>query len=365
MQPTPIGPDGLGAAPSPPIGEPWGITLRSSVSQVDASTIVECGDGFTFMASGGDGPERNRARFWTSIDGQAWTRAGTLRPDPGPPTYWLVSELVYFRGSLVALGGDGRHLAVWRSRDCGRSWRRLHDPAFALGSNAYGLSHGVEAAVIGDRMLVMAHQGGEEIPPRQWAWVVDADGHWRRIAGDLRHTVDGGIGSTGTTFFATRWIRGGHGGHFLVTSPDGLSWTTVGLMPSSTDVTWDPDGNRFLAIAQEPHDASPPSPQLWQSPDGMTWTVLATGSPVEETSGSRVAAGRGQIVWTVDTGEPDVGDDEWSWIATSADGGVTWSVSAGWPGLALDGTRSIVIGSSATLIAAGGWLSGPRIWARP
>ena len=104
--PAPIGPDGLGPAPSPPIGEPWTITLASSASQVDASTIVECGSGFTFMAAGGDGPEHNRARFWTSPDGHAWSRAGTLRPDPGPPTYWLVTGLVAFRGSLLALGSD-------------------------------------------------------------------------------------------------------------------------------------------------------------------------------------------------------------------------------------------------------------------
>ena len=359
--PAPIGPDGLGPAPAPPIGAPWTIAFASPVSQVDASIIVQCGGGFTFMAGGGDGPRHNRARFWTSPDGHAWSRAGTLRPDPGPPTYWLVTELVAFRGSLLALGGDGRHLAVWRSGNCGRSWHRLHGPAFALGSHAYGISHGVEAAVTGDRMLVIARQGGEEIPPRQWAWTVDGDGHWRRIPRGLYHALDGGLGSTGTSFFATRWVPG-KGGDFLVTSPDGRTWTTLGLLPSETDVTWDPDGHRFLAISGEQHAGGTASPQLWQSPDGVTWSLLATGSPTDEAFGSRVAAGRGQLIWALDTGFPDVDKDPWSWIATSTDGGLTWSVSAGWQGLALDGARSIVIGPQSTLIAGGGWYHGPRIW---
>ncbi len=357
---APVGPDGTGPAPDPPIGEPWSVERVVSLTEVHENRVVACGDGYTWMVAGRDARDRMVARFWVSDDGDTWTRAGSLRPDPRHRDGWQVSELLSVRGGLFALGGDGRRLAVWRSGDCGRSWRQLDRTSFGLGRDAFGISQGVEAAVAGDRMLVIASQGGEGIPHRRWAWTMDPDGRWRRIAGGLDGRVDDGLGSTGSRFFGVDWVTGDPGGSQLVTSSDGVTWTPAGALPSAGSVTWDPDGQRFLTVTQEPHDAPAAAPVLWQSSTGSMWTMLATGAPSAVTYGSTVAAGHGSIVWTVDAGEP-----RWSWIATSTDSGEIWSVSAGWPGQSLVGPSSIAIGSDTTLIAGGGWEGRARLWREP
>ncbi len=76
---------------------------------------------------------------------------------------WTVFDLVVFQGDLWAFGGEDRHLVVWRSRDCGQTWQRLHDrPAFSLGGKAIGL-YTVRAVATADTLLVLGWQAGEWI----------------------------------------------------------------------------------------------------------------------------------------------------------------------------------------------------------
>ncbi len=327
------------------------------------SDAVVCGGGFTVVGYGRDREDRQRAQTWISADGTAWEQGETLRPAPGTDPYWLVTDLLMFHGALFALGGDDRQLAVWRSTDCGRDWRRLRDPSFGLGADACCISQGVEAAATGDRLLVLAHQGGEEIPGRRWAWVMDAGGGWRQLPGGLEAALDGSVGSTGTSFFAVHTVTGEPDGRSLVVSPDGETWTTAGTLPPYSVPVWDGYHGRYLAVTQEPHDAPVAPPILWTSPDGVAWTVLYAGTPSAVTYGSAVAAERGLLVWIVDAGDGS-DDGSWSWIATSADGGTTWSVSAGWPRQTLQGGKSIAISPDATVIA-GGPLDRTRIWMQP
>jgi len=355
-----IGPEASGVAPAPPIGQPWALTLDARTGQY-WSDAVACGGGATMVAFGRDGRDRPRAQTWVSTDGSAWEQGETLRPAPGTDPYWLVTDLMAFRGSLFAFGGDDRRLAAWRSTDCGRHWRRLHDPSFALGADACCISQGVEAAATDDRMLVLAHQGGEEIPRRRWAWVMEAGGAWHRLPGGLEADIDGSVGSTGTDFFAVRSISGEADGRSLMLSPDGQAWTSAGAVPPYSAPVWDGDGGRYLAVAQEPHDGDAAAPVVWSSVDGVTWSPLASGMPNPVTYGSVVAAGDGLLVWVVDAGDDD-GSGSWSWIGTSMDGGATWSVSAGWPGQALAGGKAIVITPEAVIIAGGDAGDRTRIW---
>jgi len=356
-----VGPDALGPAPSPPIGPEWRLTLEVPSIGGYGAKVAVCGDWFTLMASGRDRKDRRRARLWTSPDGSTWTRAGVLRPTPGTDPYWLVTDLVVFKGGLFAVGGDDRRLAVWRSADCGRTWRRLRDPSFELGRDAFGLSHGAEVAVTADRMLVVAHQGGEEIPNRQWAWIRDAGGDWRRIRGGLDASVGSLVGATDDGFFAVDGGSSDPDGARLVTSRDGESWSTLGRLPDYGFATLDPAGPRFLSVNQEPHDADAVAPLLWASSDAQTWSELAVGMPSAVTFGSVAAVGEGLIVWVADAGTDEA---LWSWIGVSEDDGVTWAVSAGWPRLAQEGRKSIAIGDDAIVIA-GGQSHGTHVWTLP
>ena len=206
-----IGPDGLGPAPSPPIGPAWQAGLGRSFWNVRDIDLVACGGGFTLLGAVDEKLSdqgrryRPRALVWTSPDGVEWSRGGALRPSGDPiADDWTVSDLVEFGGDLLALGAEDRRLVVWRSRDCGQTWRRVKDrPAFSVGRKAIVLN-GVRAAATDDTLLVLGTQAGEMIPYRRWAWTLDDERGWRRIRGGLDGVVDYGLVSDGRRFLANR-----------------------------------------------------------------------------------------------------------------------------------------------------------------
>lgn len=180
-----VGPDGLGVAPSPPIGPEWVRTLDAPFLTQRSTLVVPCGDGFTLVVDGRGRQDRPRTRVWTSPDGVTWSEAEGFGPRPGARPFWTITALVPFDGALYALGGEGRRLMVWRSSDCGESWTRVKDPMLTLGRRVASLTQGVQAAATADRMVVIGRQGGEEIPRRSWAWTLDPGGAWQRIPGGL------------------------------------------------------------------------------------------------------------------------------------------------------------------------------------
>ena len=349
-----VGPDARGAAPSPPIGPQWDVVLEWPIDVLRVS-VVACEDGFATLAFGRDGRAGGRAFVRTSPDGRTWSRAKAIEPDEDHDRRWIVDGMVAFRGALFAVGGDARALAVWRSVDCGASWRRLRDPAFTLGPTAVGIN-GLQVAATGDRLLVVGDQGGEDVPSRRWAWLMERGGEWRRIPGGLDGTVDSGLTSDGRRFWATRQIESSlvPGATALVVSGDGETWAELAPLPDVTAPVAAPELGRLLVVIPRVGPGQV-THELLASADGTAWSPFAASAPADPSSGSRVISEDGALVWLLDTGFDDVSRD-WTWIGVSEDGGHTWSVSAGWPGLALAGMRSVAADARTILLAT----TGPR-----
>jgi hypothetical protein len=102
---------------------------------------------------------------WLSVDGSTWYAArGAIRL---PDRRSKVSQLVAYRGGLLAVGTAGNRLAVWRSGN-GGSWQRLDDrPALAAAPSRELSRH---AADIWD--AVSGH-GGVVVSGSYWTRDVD------------------------------------------------------------------------------------------------------------------------------------------------------------------------------------------------
>jgi hypothetical protein len=359
-----IGPDGLGSVPSPPIGPAWRPSLERSLHNVLEMDAVACGDGFTLLVYGSDRRYRPRALVFTSPNGVEWSRGETLRPRGDPIAgAWAVHELVEFRGDLLALGGEDRRLVVWRSRDCGQSWRRLPErPAFFLGRKAIELN-AVEAVSTDDTLLVLGRQGGELNPRRDWAWTLDDEEGWRRIRG-LGDAFDFGLASDGQRFLASRLAEDAAAGTDLVASLDGRRWHVEGHLPDRTTVIPDAARDRLLAQS-ELVGTGWLSPEIQASADAMDWSLLARAAPIPHGSSGRLYEADGALVWIIDIWD-DTEANAWSWVGVSEDGGSTWTVSAGQPGMQLAGLQSVAATDDAIVLAfTGEGFDAIRAWALP
>jgi hypothetical protein len=354
-----IGPDGLGPVPSPPIGPAWRVGLLRSFWNVRDIDLVACGGGFTLLGavdeqlSGQGRRYRPRALVWTSPDGVEWSRGGALRPSSDPiADDWAVFDLVGFGGDLLALGAEDRRLVVWRSRDCGESWVRLRDrPVFSVGRRAIELN-GVRAAATADTLLVLGSQAGEWIPRRRWAWTLDAEHGWRRIRGGLDGVVDYGLVSDGRRFLATGGLLGEDaiGEGRLMTSTDGRRWEARGVLPDDArPVIPDPTRVRVF-VETDVFDTGWTSPELQASTDDKTWVPALRGAPMTQGSSGRFYEAGGVLVWIIDIWD-DTDTNTWSWIGVSEDGGATWTVSAGQPGMQLAGLQSVAATDDAIVVA--------------
>jgi hypothetical protein len=352
-----IGPDGLGSAPSPPIGPAWQAGFGRSFWNVGDIDLVACDAGFTLLGYVHEKLEgqryRPRALVWTSPDGIAWSRGGALRPG-GDPTEddWAVFDLVMFRGDLLALGAEDRRLVVWRSGDCGQTWRRLRDrPLFFVGRKAIALS-GVRAAATDDTLLVLGSQAGEWIPPRRWAWTLDDEHGWRRIGGGLDGVVDYGLVSDGRRFLANREVvvPGPRRAGRLITSRDGRRWAELGVLPDRhRPVIPDPSRDRVF-VQTDVVGSGWTSAELQASTDDETWTPVLRAAPMTQGSSGQLYEADGVLVWIIDIWD-DTDTNAWSWIGVSEDGGATWTVSAGQPGMQLAGLQSVAATDDAIVLA--------------
>jgi hypothetical protein len=369
-----IGPDGLGSVPSPPIGPAWQVGLERSFWNVRDINLVACGGGFTLLGavdeklSGQGRRYRPRALVWTSPDGVEWSRGGALRPSGDPiADDWTVSDLVGFDGDLLALGAEDRRLGVWRSRDCGQTWRRLKDrPVFFTGRKAVVLN-GVRAAATDDTLLVLGAQAGEMIPYRRWAWTLDEEHGWRRISGGLDGDIDYGLVSDGQRFLATGGLLGEDaiGAGRLMTSTDGQRWEAHGVLPDDArPVIPDPVRDRVL-VETDVVDTGWISPELQESTDDETWTPVLRATPMTQSSSGQLYEADGDLVWIIDIWD-DTDTNAWSWIGVSEDGGSTWAVSAGQPGMQLAGLQSVATTDDAIVLAfTGEGFDAIRVWALP
>lgn len=321
--------------------------------------LVACDGGFTLLGyvaekvDPKDKRYRPRALVWTSPDGVEWFRGGALRPRGDPiADDWVVFDLVVFGGDLWALGGEDRRLVVWRSGDCGQTWQRFRDrPAFSLGRKEIGL-YAVDAVATADTLLVLGWQGGEWIPPRRWAWTLDDEQGWRRIRGGLDGVVDFGLTSDGRRFLASRevLVSDARSEGRLITSDDGRRWDEQGLLSDEDrPVITDPTRDRVF-VQTDVVGTGWTSPEIQASTDDETWTPLVHAAPTTQASSSQLFESEGALVWVIDIWD-ETDSNTWSWIAVSEDGGVTWTVSAGRPGMQLAGLQSVAASDDAIVLA--------------
>ena len=368
-----VGPDPHGPAPSPPIGPAWQVGLERSFWNVGDIDLVACDGGFTLLGhvyerlANSGRRYRPRALIWTSPDGLEWSRAGTLRPSGDPiKDEWAVFDLVEYGGDLLALGAEDRRLVVWRSRDCGETWQRLRDrPVFSVGRKALSLDF-VRGVATDDKLLVLGTQAGEMIPYRRWAWTLDDRG-WRRVRGGLDGVVDFGLVSDGQRFLANhdQRIPGERRTGRLITSTDGRHWQELGVLPDDgRAVVPDPVRDRVLAQSSVYGDGWI-SREIQASSDDETWTPAVRVAPAPEAPDGHLLEADGALVWIFDIWD-DVDDHVWSWVALSEDGGSTWTVSAGHPGMRLAGLQSVAATDEAIVLAfTGEGFDAIKTWTLP
>jgi hypothetical protein len=216
-------------------GTDWEVTGSIPLDGVDPTGFLQIGRVVRFggelyiSATHTDGSNASSALAWTSMDGSQWDRS----PTEMPVGEYGQAEVIASTGRrLLAEVGerDGGHL--WTSAD-GRSWTEADVPS-------QGQPMGVDAV----------H--------------ADADGF----------VLAGSVLQDGSTWVPAIW-----------TSADGSAWTRASSLPvgggHALGVTRAPDGSYIAAI--ELDDAPT---QLVSSPDGLTWsTVLEIGKADERPSG--------------------------------------------------------------------------------
>jgi hypothetical protein len=227
--------------------------------------------------------------------------------------------------------------------------------------------NGVRAAATADTLLVLGTQAGEMIPYRRWAWTLDDEHGWRRIRRGLDGVVDYGLVSDGHRFLAYREVAAEdtRSERRLITSSDGRHWETRGVMPESD---WPlipyPIGDRLLVQA-DVVGSGWTGPELQASMDDETWTPVARAATVAEGSSRQLHEADGALVWIIDIWH-DTETDTWSWIGVSEDGGATWTVSAGQPGMQLAGLQSVAATADAIVLAfTGEGFDEINAWALP
>ncbi len=260
-------------------------------------------DGFSYVAVG------DRGKIMTSDDGVAWR-------DQDSGTTALLNGITSNGSTWVAVGEDGVILTstdteTWTARNSG-SGIRLADVIWAGG----------QFVVVGGEFLdssrILTSPGGETWTPRTSATRTDI----RSIGYDGLTYV--AVGASGT----------------MQTSPDGVTWTLVPPQASGANLNGvTSDGGIFVAVGQ---GSSFGGPFILSSPDGLTWTERETGrgtlNDVLWGNGQFVAVGQLGHVWT----SPD---------------GISWTqrASAGNRelfGVAFDGASYLAVGDIALMSSA-------------
>ena len=121
------------------------------------------------------------------------------------------------------------------------------------------------------------------------------------------------------------------------------------LPDDSRAVVPDPVRDRVLAQSSVYGDGWI-SREIQATTDDETWIPAVRVAPAPEAPDGHLLEADGALVWIFDIWD-DVDDHVWSWIALSEDGGSTWTVSAGHPGMRLAGLQSVAATDEAIVLA--------------
>lgn len=208
---------------------------------------------FGWIAGGWAGliTEAGKARFWTSVDGAAWTRGAD-----GPGfSDGRAASIAAGPGGYVAVGttgavGRATGSAVWRSTD-GTAWERIHaGDALAAGAMASVTAGGPGYVAVGasldatNAMVWLSPDGAT------WTVAPDQDSltyHGLKIGmDDVVAGPDGRLVGVGHFLFGTQYGQGA-----TWTSADGRTWTRapdLAAFGQGEPVSVIADGTGYLAV---------------------------------------------------------------------------------------------------------------------
>ncbi|MFN3216893.1 MAG: hypothetical protein ACE367_10390 [Acidimicrobiales bacterium] len=233
------------------------------------------------------------------------------------PGQTLVTGVIADGDGLLAVGQFGAPnqsiAAVWQSAD-GRTWERIDDEVF--GTIADDLDEGVavlakiSSVATFDGVVVAAGSamtGRTSMGTGEPSGVDDAEvptwdvteALWRRGADGVWQRLDGGLP-----------IGDADRGPGVGVSLDEVVATESGFVLAG-------------ALVTDPQVSAEVRPRLWHSPDGSTWTPVATGVLPDGAEVNGLSSSDGMTVAVGSTDDPGFAGDMAAWHST--DGGLTWA----------------------------------------
>ena len=307
-----------------PDGVNW--TLQTPADGV--STIIYANNQFVYQAW---------SSAFTSPDGINWTQR-----NHGFGANWF--DMAYGNGTYVAVASNGNYL---RSTDNGVTWTQATAPeANYWNGVTYGNGLFVAIAYNGTNRVMTSPDGVtwtmRSVPARTWQEVAYGNGRFVAVAdsGHVIHSPDGinwtevvraGSWSAVTyangRFMATAWT----GANNMMTSVDGISWTTGSTGDATNGFVDIAYGNgRFVAVGEGGPNrvvyttcmgncANPAEPagsllynndrRVMQWCDGTRWQSMGPDNPGGASGGcSNPAGGAGEMMFNADHSVPQYCD---------------------------------------------------------
>lgn len=234
--------------------------------------VAASADGFVAVGTIFTG-EHSRA-VWVSADGRTWNRFAID---------FDATSVTATRDGWLAAGGSDGDAAVWSSPD-GVNWTQIQSESFHSETHRF-----IIFDVASDGNTIVAVGGSDALDHReerpviwtstdgtQWSRVTDETGTFDIPVGDGIQMVTAGpegyvaigqerISESGDPGYGAVWF-----------SPDGLTWqrSRLGDQTAGTAIpAWPVAGTDGYVLLTNSWTEAGPSPQLWTSTDGTTWTT--------------------------------------------------------------------------------------------
>jgi hypothetical protein len=306
----------------------------------------------------GVGRHNDQGAVWTSVDSASWTLAPDLPAEGHGDLATTMTSIVQAPGGLVAVGSsagiDFSTALIWYSVD-GQQWISVYglgapDPAVVA---PFGSAAAVAAGGPGFVALGLSSDDGFTGRPQVWT---SADGRdWTAVDSQrLTGSVNDVIGGAGMLVA----VGGSDTAAAAFVSSDGATWTAAPEQKAlqgaeMTSVAFRNDAFVATGSVTGPGDTFPSTPAIWQSRDGLQWSLVLQGESGQRIS-QVVSAEAGFVAigghfpsagWSYDPADPIPPSDtiqlwfstdgvSWSGPTTGflADGGITLGQATVWGG---------------------------------
>lgn len=337
----------------------WDVGIESLGDNFQQLRPIAWSKGFAALE------DRNgRARaLWISADGRTWTTSRLPVTVGYSAVLALDDRLVLIE---THMNTRGSRIVVWSSSD-GRHWKRQSEiPAFA---RTPGYFAGASVIVLRNRLALVGFVGpysccGGARPGNaagrgengMWIWTSSDGVSWTRQR--MRGLGDDSLGFITRGAGGYLGIRAGPRGNSIARSSDGVRWETLGPVPADVDlssvVEFVASGDGYVLAADTGDtrgglNGRGPRLTIWQvSRDGVFtevfdragWQVISLASD-----------GAAVVIVGEDYNEHDELRNALALVSTDA--GETFTVSAGWPGMAASKCLGPVTIHHHTAVASG------------